>query len=247
MKNNKKLGFIAAIVVVALFPIAFFLFFTELNNHRPTLETDRCLPIYGPKKAFPSKDYKGRDIMDTAYFKVPEFSFLDQNGDTITQESMNGKVTVVDFFFTTCKSICIDMTSNLHKVQDKFVTDKDVLILSHTVDPETDSVKQLFNYAVEKDVNSRMWHLLTGDKKEIYRQARNGYFITAMQGDGGPNDFIHDQKFVVIDKDRRIRGYYDGTDKASIDKMIKDIQMLLVSYIVPMKKNDPKYKKDTLR
>ncbi len=244
MKNNKRVGFIAAVIVVALFPVAFFLVFNYLNKHRPTLETDKCLPIYGPKEPFKSKDYRDRDIIDTAYFKVPPFSFLDQNGDTVTEAIMNGKVTVVDFFFTTCKSICIDMTSNLHLVQDKFVTDKDVLILSHTVDPETDSVKQLFNYSVEKDVNSRMWRLLTGDKKELYKQARNGYFITAMQGDGGPTDFIHDQKFVLIDKERRIRGYYDGTDKKSVDQMIKDIQMLLVSYIVPMKKNDPKYKKE---
>lgn len=243
MKNNKKIGFTAALIVVVIFPVAFFLFFDYLHKHRPTLETDKCLPIYGPKEPFKSKNYRGRNIIDTAYFKVPAFSFLDQNGNTVTDTIMNGKVTVVDFFFTTCKSICIDMTSNLHRVQDKFITDKDVLILSHTVDPETDSVKQLFSYAVEKDVNSKMWRLLTGDKKEIYRQARNGYFITANQGDGGPNDFIHDQKLVVIDKERRIRGYYDGTDAASVDQMIKDIQMLLVSYIVPMKKDDPKWKK----
>lgn len=243
MKNNKRVGFIAAVIVVALFPVAFFLVFNYLNKHRPTLETDKCLPIYGPKEPFKSKDYRDRDIIDTAYFKVPPFSFLDQNGDTVTEAIMNGKVTVVDFFFTTCKSICIDMTSNLHLVQDKFVTDKDVLILSHTVDPETDSVKQLFNYAVEKDVNSNIWRLLTGDKKQLYKQARNGYFITADQGDGGPNDFIHDKTFVLIDKERRIRGYYDGTDAASVEQMIKDIQMLLVSYIVPMKKDDPKWKK----
>ncbi|HQD13415.1 MAG TPA: SCO family protein, partial [Chitinophagales bacterium] len=112
----------------------------------------------------------------------------------------------------------------------------DVLILSYTVDPETDSVPRLFDYAVEKDVNSKMWHLLTGDKKEIYKLARNGYFITAMQGDGGPNDFIHDQKFVLLDKEGRIRGYYDGTNDQSVDRMMDDIQTLLVSYIVPMKK-----------
>ena len=244
MKNNKRVGFIAALVVVAVFPIAFFLVFDYKNKHRPTLETDKCLPIYGPKVPFNSKNYKGKDFVDTAYFKVPPFAFLDQNGDTITEKFMDGKVTVVDFFFTTCKSICIDMTSNLHKVQEKFVTDKDVLILSHTVDPETDSVKQLFNYTVEKDVNSRMWRLLTGDKKELYKQARNGYFVTAVQGDGGPTDFIHEQKFILIDKERRIRGYYDGTSKVEVDKMISDIQMLLVSYIIPMKKDNPKYKKD---
>ena len=119
MKNNKRVGFIAAVIVVALFPVAFFLVFNYLNKHRPTLETDKCLPIYGPKEPFKSKDYRDRDIIDTAYFKVPPFSFIDQNGDTVTEAIMNGKVTVVDFFFTTCKSICIDMTSNLHLVISK--------------------------------------------------------------------------------------------------------------------------------
>ncbi len=243
MNNKEKSGCLVALIVVIIFPVIFFLFFDNLQKHRPTLETDKCLPIYGPKEPFQSKDYKGRNVIDTAYFKIPDFSFINQNGDTITQETMNGKVTVVDFFFTTCKSICIDMTSNLKTVQEKFVTDRDVLILSHTVDPETDSVKQLFKYAVENEINSKVWCLLTGDKKEIYKQARQGYFVTATQGDGGPSDFIHDQTFVLVYKSRRIRGYYNGTDKKEVDQMIKDIKMLLVSYIVPLKENDPKYKK----
>lgn len=243
MKKN-KLAFLFVILALLAFPIGFFLYFDYQHNHRPTLETDKCLPIYGPKQPFKSKDYKGREFTDTAYFKVPPFTFLDQNGNTVTESVMNGKVVVVDYFFTTCQSICIDMTRNLHRVQEKFVTDRDVLILSHTVDPETDSVKQLFNYMVEKDINSKMWLLLTGDKKELYKQARNGYFITAMQGDGGPNDFIHEQKLVLIDKEGRIRGYYDGVDDKEVDQMIDDIKMLLVSYIVPMKKDDPKYKKN---
>lgn len=241
MNNKKTIGFIAALIVVIVFPVTFFLFFDNLRKHKPTLETDKCLPIYGPKEPFKSKDYKGRDIIDTAYFKVPDFSFIDQDGDTVTQKIMQGKVTVVDFFFTTCKTVCIDMVSNLHKIQEKFITDNDVLILSHTVDPEADSVKQLFKYSVDNDVNPKMWKLLTGDKKELYKQARQGYFVTAMQGDGGPSDFIHEQKFILIDKSGRIRGYYDGTEKTEVDQLIKDIQMLLVSYIVPLKKDDPKY------
>lgn len=235
MKKN-SLGFLAALIVVVVFPVVFFLFFDYQHKHRPTLETDRCLPIYGPKEAFMAKDSKGREYEDTAYFSVPDFTFVNHNGDTIRREIMNGKVVVVDFFFSTCQSICIDMSRNLKRVQDKFINDRDVLILSYTVDPETDSVPRLFDYAVEKDVNSKMWHLLTGDKKEIYKLARNGYFITAMQGDGGPNDFIHDQKFVLLDKEGRIRGYYDGTNDQSVDRMMDDIQTLLVSYIVPMKK-----------
>lgn len=120
MKNKKTIGFIAALIVVIVFPVAFFLFFDNLRKHRPTLETDKCLPIYGPKEPFKTKNYRGRDIIDTAYFKVPDFSFIDQDGDTVTQKIMQGKVTVVDFFFTTCKTVCISMVSNLHKVQEKF-------------------------------------------------------------------------------------------------------------------------------
>jgi protein SCO1/2 len=244
MKKNKT-AFLLVLTALLVFPISFFLYFDYQHKHRPTLETDRCLPIYGPKIPFKSVDYKGRDFVDTTYFKVPAFSFINQNGDTITEAVMNDKVVVVDYFFTTCKTICVDMTRNLKRVQDKFESEdhRDVLILSHTVDPETDSVKQLFNYMLEKDINTKIWHLLTGDKKALYNQARNGYFITALQGDGGPNDFIHTEKLILIDKEHRIRGYYDGTNDKSVDKMIDDIKMLLVSYIVPMKKDNPKYKK----
>lgn len=237
MVNNRRKGFLIAITVVLLFPLVFFIVFDYLHHHRPTLETDKCLPIFGPKEPYDSKDSRGNKRIDTAYFHIPPFSFIDQNGDTVTQSIMNGKIVIVDFFFTTCKSICVDMTRNLSRVQSTFSKEerRDVLILSHTVDPETDSVGRLFQYAIEKDINSNMWRLLTGDKKEIYKMARNAYFITAMQGDGGPTDFIHDQKLVLIDKEGRIRGYYNGTEDAAVDQMVEDIKKLLVSYIVPMK------------
>jgi protein SCO1/2 len=240
--TNKRIGFIIALIIVLIFPLVFFLYFDYLHKHRTTLETDKCLPIFGPKEPYVTTDEKGHKKTDTAYFHVPPFSFLDQNGDTVTESIMHGKIVVADFFFTTCKSICIDMTRNLKRVQSTFEKEerRDVLILSHTVDPETDSVGQLFKYSVEKEINSNVWRLLTGDKKEIYKMARYGYFITAMQGDGGPTDFIHDQKFVLIDKEGRIRGYYNGTEDATVDRMIKDIQTLLVSYIVPMKSNTPR-------
>ena len=180
MKSNKT-AFLLVLIALLVFPIGFFLYFDYQHKHRPTLETDKCLPIYGPKQPFKSVNYKGKDFIDTAYFKVPAFSFVDQNGDTVTEKIMTGKVVVVDYFFTTCKSICIDMTRNLRRVQDKFITDRDVLILSHTVDPETDSVGRLFDYMVEKDINSKMWKLLTGDKKELYKQARYGYFLQLLK------------------------------------------------------------------
>lgn len=238
MEGKRRYGCLVALIVGIITPLVFFIVFYRLEQDRPTLETLKCLPIYGPKKAIQAKDEKGREYTDTLYFEIPDFAFRDQNGDTVTRAIMKGKVTVVDFFFTTCQSICIDMTRNLKRVQESFIQDRDVLILSHTVDPETDTVGQMRMYAIENDVNTKMWRLLTGEKKALYDMARYGYFITALQGDGGPNDFIHSEKLVVVDKEGRIRGYYDGTSDADVDQMIKDIQKLLVSYIVPMKQDD---------
>jgi protein SCO1/2 len=235
LSSKRQNGCLIALIVGVIVPLIFFAIFWQLEKKRPTLETLKCLPVYGPKKAVEVKDSKGKTRIDTIYHHVPSFSFLDQNGDTVTESIMTGKVTVVDFFFTTCPGICIDMTRNLKRVQDQFIQDKDVLILSHTVDPETDSVAQLRKYAVEKDVNTKMWRLLTGEKKALYDQARFGYFITALQGDGGPADFIHSEKLVLVDKEGLIRGFYDGTSDSAVDNMMKDIRLLLVSYIVPMK------------
>lgn len=227
--ETKKNGCLVAAIIAVIFPIAFLIVFKYLDSNRQVLETDKCLPIYGNKLLDDNKD--------TIYHTISEFSFVNQNGDTVTDKIMEGKVVVADFFFTTCPSICIDMTKNLGKIQEHFFNDRDVLILSHTVDPETDSVGQLKKYALEKNVDSKVWHLLTGDKKDLYAIARNGYLVTAVQGDGGPNDFIHSEKLVLIDKERRIRGFYDGTNDESVEKLKKDIQLLLVSYIVPMKED----------
>jgi protein SCO1/2 len=233
--NNQKNGCLTAFSLAVLVPIIFLIIFKYLDSNRQTIETDKCLPIYGNKLPNQFTNSKGKIVTDTIFHTIPDFSFVNHNGDTITQEIMKNKVVVADFFFTTCPSICIDMTSNLHKIQEEYFNDRDVIILSHTVDPETDSIGQLKKYAIEKDVNSKVWHLLTGNKKDLYAIARNGYLVTAVQGDGGPNDFIHSEKLVLIDKEKRIRGFYDGTNDAAIEQLKKDIQLLLVSYIVPMK------------
>ncbi|MCB9033053.1 MAG: SCO family protein [Chitinophagales bacterium] len=239
--NDRKNGCTVALVIGILVPIVFFIIFNQINNNRQPLTTEQCLPIYGPKKAIENNDSKFRKKADTLYHHIPYFKLLDQNGDTITRSIMTNKVTVVDFFFTTCPSICIDMTSNFVKLQEKYLKDNDVLLLSYTVDPETDTVGKLKYYAAEKGVNSRMWHLLTGNKKEIYDIARFGYFVTAQKAYEGEHDFIHTEKFILIDKEGRIRGYYDGTSDEALEKLEKDIQKLLVSYIIPMKlKKDKK-------
>ena len=146
---------------------------------------------------------------------------------------MNGKVFVVNYFFSTCPTICVDMVKNLKKVQDEFILDSDIRILSLTVDPETDSVGTLYRYAQDHEINSDKWLLLTGNKADLYNLARTGFLITATVGDGGPNDFIHSEKLVLVDKEGRLRGFYDGTSDEEIEQLKEDIKKLLVAYIVP--------------
>lgn len=160
-----------------------------------------------------------------AGYKIPAFEFKNQYGKISSSDGWNNKIVVVDFFFTHCTAICPKMTSNLKKVQQAF-NDDEILIRSFSVDPERDSVGQLRNYANQMGVNASNWELLTGDKKDIYKLARNEFMIVATDGDGGPNDFIHSEKLVLIDKQKRIRGYYDGTSKKEVDQLIVDIKKL---------------------
>ncbi|MBK8353132.1 MAG: SCO family protein [Saprospirales bacterium] len=119
----------------------------KLHKDAPKLDTKNVLPIYGPKNAFENENAKGKKFIDTAYFQIPDFSFVNQLGDTITKDKVRGRILIVDFFFTTCQSICLDMHRNMKLLQDEFNDEPDVQLLSHTVDPENDSVKQLFQYA----------------------------------------------------------------------------------------------------
>lgn len=230
-------GFIVALSITIIIPVIFLLVFASLD--RPSLNRNKILPIYGKKTPFKRLDNKGKEVVDTIYQTVPSFSFINQSGDTITRDRLKGKVTVVDYFFTTCPTICVDMAKNKRFLQEAFEKEehRDAQIMSFTVDPETDSVGQLKKYAQDNDVNSNVWQLLTGDKKKLYDLARYGFMITATQGDGGHDDFIHSEKFVLIDKELRIRGFYDGTSKEDTDKLIQDIQNLLTSYLVPLKED----------
>jgi protein SCO1/2 len=162
---------------------------------------------------------------------VQDFSFVNQYGEIITQKNVEGKVYVVDYFFTTCGSICPIMTEQMKRVQAAFLNEPDFLILSHTVWPEVDTIQQLLRYAKEKAIVRNKWHLLTGDKEALYAQARKSYFVLKPAeaedvGDGN-SDFIHTNNFVLIDRKRRIRGYYDGTNPSEVDKLIRDIRLLL--------------------
>jgi len=163
------------------------------------------------------------------YHKISNFSLTNQNGETVTEENYNNKIYVADFFFTTCPSICPIMTENMFYIQEKTIN-KDILLVSYSVTPEIDSVAQLKKYAIEKGVDDSKWNLLTGEKKDIYELARKSYLVAKNNGDGGKYDMIHTENFVLIDKEKRIRGFYDGTNKEEMDKLLNDIQILEKSY-----------------
>jgi len=189
------------------------------------LQPKTRLPIYQPNMV-------NAELVDSTlqhvkkYHRIADFSLLNQNGDTITQENYRDKIYVADFFFTTCPTICPIMTANLVEVQAALANDSEVLLLSHTVNPEIDSVAQLKKYAIEKGVNDAKWNLVTGDKKQIYELARKSYLAVQEDGDGGPFDMIHTENFILVDKQQRIRGFYDGTKEEEMDRLLSDIEIL---------------------
>ena len=189
----------------------------------------KILPIYQPAEvSFELVDSTLQHVKK--YHKIAPFRLLNQNGKVITQRDYEDHIYVADFFFTTCPSICPIMTDNMGSIQQQLLNDDKVKLLSFSVTPQIDSVPQLKKYALEKGVNDAKWNLLTGDKKEIYTLARKSYFVVKEDGDGGPHDMIHTENFVLVDPDKRIRGYYDGTDKAAMESLMEDIATLKQEY-----------------
>lgn len=188
------------------------------------MKPTESLKIYQPADVAP-------ELVDSTlqyvkkYHTIADFSLTNQNGKTITPDDYKDKIYVADFFFTTCQTICPVMTDHMLKIQERLKADNEVLLLSHTVTPEIDSVAQLKKYALEKGVNDAKWNLVTGDKKEIYNLARKSY-LAAKDVPFQENDLVHTENFVLVDKKKRIRGFYDGTDAESIEKLLKDIEIL---------------------
>lgn len=192
------------------------------------LQPKKILQTYQPSMVNPELvDSTLQEIRK--YHTIADFSLTNQNGETITQENYKDKIYIADFFFTTCPSICPIMTKNMVAIQDRI--GDDVLLLSHSVTPEIDSVAQLKKYALEKGVDDAKWNLVTGDKKQIYELARKSYLAVKTDGDGGPYDMIHTENFILVDKERRIRGFYDGTKMEGVEQMMSDLEVLKSSYL----------------
>lgn len=193
------------------------------------IKNDRVLPIYSPAMINPELvDESKQDV--TKGHRISDFELTNQDGELITNKDFDGFYYVADFFFTTCPTICPSMSTQMQRVQEKFMDDEDFKILSHTVQPEVDSVPVLKVYAELYEANPDKWVFVTGNKKLIYNLARKNYFAAVTEGDGGPGDFIHTENFVLVDKEKRIRGFYDGTSKESVDQLIVDIEILSQEY-----------------
>jgi protein SCO1 len=180
---------------------------------KPTI----LLPVYGEKKATGE---------DTTYHKISNFSLTNQHGETVNSKTIEGKIVVSNFFFATCQSICPEMSTNLVDVQEAFKDDDSLLILSHSVNPLHDTVEVLQGYAQTYGAKKNKWHLLTGDKKQIYDLAKYSYLVNALEDDGTPEGFLHSELLLLVDTQGRLRGMYDGTNKAQVAKLIEDVKIL---------------------
>ena len=205
-------------VLLVFSAVTIFLFYSALKPAK-------SLPIYNPSDVNP-------ELVDTTvqyiskYHTISDFSFTNQNGKSITQKDYEGKIYVADFFFTSCKSICPKMTTNLVEVQKAFLHNSKVKLLSFSVMPDIDSVTVLKEYAKINSVIDSKWNLVTGDKKAIYAMARKSYLAVKQGKPEELYDMVHTENFVLVDSKRRIRGFYDGTKKEEIQRLIEDINWL---------------------
>lgn len=180
------------------------------------------VPYYDPTEQGLKKDIKPGE-----HHTVMDFRLVNQAGDTITRAHFTGKITVVDFFFTTCQGICPRMTTQMQRVYEAYKGNDSVLFISHTVNPENDSVAVMAEHAKKFGADVKQWHFVTGDKAEIYRLARKSYLVSDTEGDGSKEDFVHSEKFTLVDEEGHIRGMYDGTNEEDVDLLIRDIRTLL--------------------
>ncbi|WP_235985305.1 SCO family protein [Spirosoma utsteinense] len=191
--------------------------------------TDDKLPILGQRQAV-TKLVDGKPVTDSSYQTIPDFAFVSQYGDTVTAKTLDGKVYVADFFFTSCPTICPKMKVQLKRVYEKFKGNSNVMMLSHTIDPAHDSVPVLKEFADNLGIAGRQWLFVTGDREKIYDIGQNSYMVTAQADSTAPGGVVHSGAFILVDKAKHIRGIYDGTTEAGVDKLMADIDRLLAEY-----------------
>jgi len=214
--KSSRLRKIAIVLSIILLPIVFFLVLSKGKYHYKHLD------YFGPKEVNASGD--------TTYFTVPDFKLINQNGETITQKSFEGKIYVANFFFATCPTICPKMTDQVKFVQDEFKDNKDVLFISHTVDPDRDSLPALKMFAEKHGADLSKWFFVTGNRDSIYTLAFKGYMVGAGEDAASAGGFMHDQHLLLVDKKKRRRGIYDSLDPKEIQRLKDEIKVLLYEY-----------------
>ncbi|MEZ0610606.1 SCO family protein [Fibrella sp. WM1] len=197
------------------------------------------LPILGEREAV-TKQVDGKTVTDTVYHTIPAFKFVSQYGDTVTAAAVKDKIYVADFFFTTCPTICPKMKTQLKRVYERFNTNPNVLLLSHTIDPEHDSVAVLREFASELGVKGKNWLFVTGDRDKIYEIGEKSYMVTAQKDASAPGGVVHSGAFILVDKQRHIRGIYDGTIKENVTEngsTRKGVDQLMIDMDKLLKEN----------
>ncbi len=224
--NGRRRTKILILGGIALFVLGLFVFFSPLLglvDHK-----FNYLSYYGPKEPV-LVERDGKMVVDTIYWEVPPFSFIDRHGKPFTEKNVEGKIVVADFFFTRCTTICPRMSINMQQLQLKLDDEayKDVVFLSHTVDPENDTPEVLDAYANDLEADPVRWKFLTGHAPDIYRMGNTGYLLSALEDSTSAEQFVHDGRFVLVDKQRHIRGFYDGTTATGMNALAADLKMLL--------------------
>ncbi|GMQ30837.1 SCO family protein [Algoriphagus confluentis] len=207
------------LVCILLIPLLIFLFLRGFGKN----EYD--LPIYFENGV--DNPFQECPSTDSGQHFIPEFSFLNQNGESLGRAEMEGKITIVDFFFTSCPSICPLMSKEMERVNDMFRDEPKIQIMSISIDPEYDTLEILKEYAEKHNAIPGKWHFLSGPKEETYQLAKCGFVLPTLDGNGVPDDFVHSDKFVLIDEMGRIRGYYSGTDREAVDLLMLETKVLL--------------------
>lgn len=207
------------LVCILLVPVLIFMFLRGFG------ENQYDLPVFFQKGV--ENPFEECPVTDSTQHFIPDFSFTNQEGLPIGRTEMEGKITVVDFFFTSCPSICPVMSKEMERVNDMFRDEPRVQIMSISIDPEYDTPAILKEYAIEHNAISGKWHFLSGPKAETYQLARCGFVIPTIDGNGVPDDFVHTDKFILVDALGRIRGYYSGTNREAVDLLMLETKVLL--------------------
>lgn len=207
----------------------FFILAIVINLILSCTQSAKKLPILG-RKEIKNVEFDGKIKADTIYHTIPDFSFINQDGEVVTQDTFKDKIYIADFFFTTCPTICPIMKTQMLRIYEKYQLNPEVKILSHTLDSKHDSVSVLYEFADRLGVSSNTWHFVTGVQEDIYEIGQESYMVTAREDPDEPGGILHSGAFLLVDKQKRIRGIYDGTKPDKVDLLMRDIDILLEEY-----------------